>query len=143
MWRPRFSELGAQVPLLSDSYLKDLVAAFPDDVAIYNLTVDGRLATAIAFCVMQKQRYNWWIGGVNVRKDLSAVDYLIWEAVRRAKSEGFKKLDLGEPGPSRYKAKFNPVLEPFCYVSKTDALARIVKASKFVGSRLRGKQILR
>jgi hypothetical protein len=55
IWRGRFSELGVQVPLLSDSYLKDLVAAFPEDVIIYNLTVDGRLATAIAFRVMQKR----------------------------------------------------------------------------------------
>ena len=29
IWRPRFAELGMQVPLLSDSYLKELVAAFP------------------------------------------------------------------------------------------------------------------
>ena len=96
IWRKRFSELGMQVPLLSDSYLKELVAAFPQDVTVYNLSIDGRLATATACCAMQKERYRCWIGGVNVRKDLSVNEYLIWEVVQRAKSEGFKKLDLGE-----------------------------------------------
>ena len=116
-----------QVPLLSDSYLKELVAAFPQDVTVYNLSIDGRLATAIACCVMQKERYRWWIGGVNVRKDLSVNDYLIWEVVQRAKSEGFKKLDLGEGDRrlSRYKAKFDPVLEPFWTLRKADTLYKI------------------
>jgi CelD/BcsL family acetyltransferase involved in cellulose biosynthesis len=102
------------------------VAAFPHDVTVYNLIIDGRIATTIAFCVMQKERYHWWIGGVNVRKDLSAVDYLIWEVVRRAKSEGFKKLDLGEGDLlSGYKAKFDPLLEPFWSLRKADTLYKI------------------
>jgi Acetyltransferase (GNAT) domain len=67
IWRKRFSELAMKVRLLSDNYLKDLVAAFPQDITVYNLIIDGRLATAIAFCVLQKERYHWWIGGVNVR----------------------------------------------------------------------------
>ena len=95
IWRPRFSELGIQVPLLSDSYLKELVAAFPQDVTVYNLTIDGKLATATACCVMQKERYCYWIGNANARKDLGVNEYLIWEVIKRAKSEGFKKLDLG------------------------------------------------
>jgi CelD/BcsL family acetyltransferase involved in cellulose biosynthesis len=140
IWRPRFSELGIEVPLLSDSYLKELVAAFPQDVTVYNVSVDGRLAAAIACCVMRKERYSWWVGGVNVRRDLSVNDYLTWEVVKRAKSEGFKKLDLGEPGPVRYKLKFDPVLEPFSYVSKTktDALYKIINVA-----RLKVQQILR
>jgi hypothetical protein len=145
IWRPRFSELGMEVPLLSDSYLKELVATFPEDVTVYNLIIDGRLATATACCVMQKERYSTWIGGVSARKDLSVNEYFDWEIVKRAKSEGFKKLDLGEIGPSRYKSKFDPVLEPFCYVSRTDALARIVSGAypKLAGSRRWVKQILR
>jgi len=126
LWRPRFSELGIKVPLLSDSYLKELVAAFPQDVMVYDLTIDGRLATATACCVMQKERYGYWIGNVNARRDLSVTDYLIWEVIRRAKSEGFKKLDLGE-GDARvspYKVKFDPVLEPFCFVERIDTLVK-------------------
>ena len=50
-----------------------------------------------------------------------------WEVIKRAKSEGFKKLDLGECDArvSRYKAKFDPVLEPFCYVERIDTLGKI------------------
>ena len=144
IWRPRFSELGMKVPLLSDSYLKELVAAFPQDVTVYTLSIDGILATASACCILQKERYCTWIGGVSVRKDLGANEYLDWEIMKQAKSEGFKKLDLCEPGLSRYKAKFDPVLEPFCYVSKTDALAKILKAAypKLAAARLGVKQIL-
>jgi hypothetical protein len=76
---------------------------------------------------MQKQRYGYWIGNVNARKDLSVTDYLVWEVVKRAKSEGFKKLDLG---PSdlrlfRYKTKFDPVLELLYDVEKRDTLGKI------------------
>jgi len=71
-------------------------------------------------------------------------EYLTWDIVKRAKSEGFKKLDLGEPGPSRYKSKFNPVLEPFCSVTKTDARAKIVNVAYAIraGSSRRVKQIM-
>ncbi len=128
LWRKRFPELGVKVPLLSDSYLKELVAAFPQDITVYTLTIDGRLATATVCCVMQKERYCYWIGNVNARKDLSVTDYLIWEVVRQAKSEGFKKLDLGESDKrlSQYKAKFDPVLEPFYYVERVDRLCKTV-----------------
>jgi hypothetical protein len=123
IWRKRFSERGMKVPLFSDSYLKELMATFPQDMTVYNLSVDGKLATAIACCVMQKERYCYWIGNVSARKDLYVTEYLIWEVVKRAKSMGFKKLDLGASTEtlSRFKAKFDPVLEPFCIVEKTDA----------------------
>jgi lipid II:glycine glycyltransferase (peptidoglycan interpeptide bridge formation enzyme) len=127
IWRKRFSELGVRVPLLSDSYLKELVATFPQDVTVYTLTIDGRLATAAACCVMQKERYGHWIGLVNARKVGAVNEYLMWEIVKRAKSEGFKKLDLGstDEGLSMFKSKFDPVLEPFWTLEKTDTLYRI------------------
>jgi Acetyltransferase (GNAT) domain len=127
IWRRRLSELGVQVPLLSDSYLKELVAAFPQDVTVYSLSIDGSLATATGFCAMQKERYSYWIGGVNACKDLSVLEYLVWEVVQRAKSEGFKRLDLGasDAGPSRFKSKFDPLLEPFLTLTKTDTLFKI------------------
>ena len=80
-----------------------------------------------------------------MRRDLGVNEYLDWEIVRLAKSEGFMKLDMCEPGPSRYKSKFDPVLEPFCYVSKTDVLAKMANVAypKLVRSRRGVKQILR
>jgi len=55
-------------------------------------------------------------------------DYFLWEIVQRAKSEGFKKLDLGEPDAriSSNKAKFDPVLEPFCFVERTNTKGKPV-----------------
>jgi len=146
IWRPRFSELGIKVPLLSNSYLEELVAAFPQDMTVYNLSIDGRIATASAYCVMQRERYCGWIGNVSTRKDLSVNDYLIWEVVKRAKAEGFKTLDLGTSHErlSRFKSKFNPELEPYCIVEKYDALGKIARFTypKLVGASLRVKQIL-
>jgi len=132
IWRKRFSELGLQVPLLSDSYLKELVAAFPRDVTVYNLIIDGTLATAIACCVMQKERYGLWIGLVNAREDLQVNEFLVWEVVQWAKSEGFKKLDLGvsDAGFSQFKSKFDPVIEPFWTLKKTNTLYKIYFAYK-------------
>ena len=126
-WRARLSELGVQVPLLSDSYLKEVMAAFPRDMTVYHVIINGNLAAATVFCVLQKERYCYWIGGVNALKYLSVNDYLIWEIAKRAKSEGFKKLDLGphDAGPSRFKSKFDPKLEPFLTLKKTDTLFKI------------------
>jgi hypothetical protein len=127
IWRGRFPELGVKVPLLSDRYLEELVAAFPQDITVYSVSIDGRLAAATACCVMQKERYGYWIGNASARKDLSVNDYLIWEVVRRAKSEGFKKLDLGlsDRRLFRYKSKFDPVLEPCYDVEKRDTRGKI------------------
>jgi len=135
IWRKRFSELGLQVPLLSDNYLKELVAAFPQDVTVYNVNIDGRLATATVCCVMQKERYSFWIG-LSAREQRGLNEYLIWEVVQRAKSEGFKKLDLGasDAGPSLFKSKFDPVLDPFLTLKKTDTLYKVY----FVYKKLRG-----
>jgi predicted N-acyltransferase len=132
IWRGRLSERGWKVPLLSDSYLKELVATFPQDVTVYTVSIDGRLATATACCVMQKERYGYWIGGVNARKDLNVQEYLIWELVKQAKSEGFKKLDLGGGVEhiSRFKSKFDPVLEPYCTVEKRDTLYNSVNFAR-------------
>jgi hypothetical protein len=146
IWRPRFSELGIEVPLLSDSYLKELVAAFPQDITVYTLSIDGMVATAIACCAMQKERYGLWIGGVSARRDLGVNEYLDWEVIKRAKSEGFKKLEMGEPDQptSRFKSKFDPVLEPCCYVERIDtrgqavffAKERLSRAKKLVSGAL-------
>jgi len=116
------------VPLLSDRYLKELVAAFPHDVPVYNLSIEGKLASAIACCAMQKERYGLWIGMVNVRKDLQLIEYLDWKIVKRAKSEGFKKLYLGacDAGPAQYKSKFNSLLEPFWTLNKRTRCTRSI-----------------
>ena len=112
IWRGKFRQRGTEVPLLSDSYLKELMTAFPQDVTIYNLSIDGRLVAATACCVIKKERYGAWIGGVNPCKGLTVQEYFISEIARRAKSEGFKKLDLlGAPTQriSEFKSKFDPV----------------------------------
>jgi hypothetical protein len=147
IWRERFRELGQEAPLLSDRYLKELVAAFPQDITVYSVSIEGRLAAASTCCAMQKERYTLWIGGASARKDLGVNDYLHWEIIQRAKSEGFKKLDLlGAPNQriSRFKSKFNPLLESFCYLEKTDRVGKIANfvGLKMAGSRLRVKQIL-
>jgi len=142
IWRERFRERGIEVPLLSDSYLKELAATFPQDVTVYSVSIDGRLAGATACCVLREDRYGYWIGNVNARKDLNTNEFLIWEIIQHAKSEGFKTLDLfGAPNQriSKFKSKFDPVLEPFCYVEKTDTVGKIVD---FAASKLREKQIL-
>jgi lipid II:glycine glycyltransferase (peptidoglycan interpeptide bridge formation enzyme) len=128
IWRARFSERGVKAPLLSDSYLKDLVAAFPQDMTVYSVSIDEKLAIANVYCAMQKERYAFWIGGVSTRNDLAVHEYIQWAVAQRAKSEGFKKLDLGGgvENLSRFKSKFDPVLEPYCIVERMDTLGKTV-----------------
>ena len=128
IWRARFSEVGIKAPLLSDSYLKELLAAFPQDMTVYSVNIDGQLAIANLYCGMQKGRYTFWIGGVSTRNDLAVHEYIQWEVAQQAKSEGFKKLDLGGgvENLSRFKSKFDPVLESYCIVERRDKLGNTV-----------------
>jgi hypothetical protein len=147
IWRERFNERGLIPHLFSDSYLEELAAAFPQHIRVHSVSIDGRIAAATVGCALREDRYGWWIGGVNARRDLSTNEFLIWEAIQHAKSEGFKKLDLfGAPTEriSEFKSKFDPLLEPSCYVERTDTQAKIVRfaGSKLAGARLRAKQIL-
>jgi hypothetical protein len=146
MWRERLNELGERQNLFSDRYLEELVAAFPQRVTVHSVSIDGRIAGATACCVLREGRYGYWIGNVNARKDLSTNEFLIWEVIQHAKSEGFKTLDLiGADGPQRlnmFKSKFDPALEPYCYVEKTDALGRTALFVYSKYSKLREKQIL-
>jgi lipid II:glycine glycyltransferase (peptidoglycan interpeptide bridge formation enzyme) len=142
MWRERFNERGERPPLFSDRYLEELVAAFPQRVMVHSVSIDGEVAGAIACCGLREDRYAYWIGGVNARRDLRTNEFLVWEVIQHAKSEGFKTLDLIGADSQRlstFKSKFDPVLEPYCYVEKTDALG---KMAKFVYARLGEKQIL-
>ncbi|MGZ5545357.1 MAG: GNAT family N-acetyltransferase [Limisphaerales bacterium] len=128
MWRERRKERGQKENLFSDSYLEELVAAFPQRMTVHSVSIDGRIAGAIACCVLREDQYAYWMVGVNVRRDLKINEFLIWEIVQHAKSHGFKTLDLigAEPrGLSRFKSKFDPVLEPFCAVDKADALGKM------------------
>jgi type IV secretory pathway protease TraF len=129
MWRERRKERGERQNLFSDKYLKELAAAFPHRVTVHSVSIDGRIAGATVCCVLREDRYGYWIGNVNARRDLSTNEFLVWEVIQHAKSKGFKKLDLfGMLDPeslSRFKSKFDPVLEPFCSVDKTDALYKI------------------
>jgi lipid II:glycine glycyltransferase (peptidoglycan interpeptide bridge formation enzyme) len=137
MWRERRKERGERQNLFSDKYLKELAAAFPHRVTVHSVSIDGKIAGATVCCVLREDRYGYWIGNVNARRDLSTNDFLIWEVIQHAKSEGFKTLDLfgmfDSQSLSSFKLKFDPMLEPFCYVDKTDAPYKIYS---FVCSKL-------
>jgi len=141
--RERFNELGIGVPLFSDCYLKELAAAFPQRVTVHSVSIDGRIASAEACCVLREDRYARWIGGVNARRDLKTNEFLMWEVIQHAKSEGFKTLEVigaNQPRLNVFKSKFDPALEPYCAVDKTDALGNI---AFFVKKRILNGRILR
>jgi len=94
MWRERRKERGERQNLFSDKYLKELAAAFPHRVTVHSVSIDGRIAGATVCCVLREDRYGYWIGNVNARRDLSTNEFLVWEVIQHAKSKGFKKLDL-------------------------------------------------
>jgi hypothetical protein len=141
MWRERRKERGERQNLFSDRYLEELAAAFPHRVMVHSVSIDGRIAGATVCCVLREDRYGYWIGNVNARRDLNTNEFLIWEVIQHAKSEGFKTLDMigmfDSESLSRFKSKFDPVLEPFCYVDKTDAPYKIYSSVYSKLSKLR------
>ncbi len=146
MWRERRKERGERQNLFSDRYLEEVVDAFPQRVTVHTVSIDGSIAGAIACCALREDRYGFWFGGVNARPELNTNEFLLWEIIQHAKTEGFKMLDLiGANGPQRlnmFKSKFDPELKPYCDVDKTDALGKIALSVYSKLSALGEKHIL-
>jgi len=125
----RYAEQGLTLPLVSPEYIKDLLQAFPDNLRMYS-AYKGKEIVSIVLVAIYNGRMTYWMGNPRMNSDFSGNEYMIWEAIQRAKAEGCTEFEINGAGERRlcqFKSKFNPRLEVCYVVSKKDGLGTMAE----------------
>lgn len=126
----------------SPEYLRDLLAAFPENIKLYFTYKGEEIVGAVINCCY-KDQYTGWFGDAIINKDVLCNEYLNWEVLKMAKAAGYKRFENWGADMRRvnqFKSKFNPTLVPYFHVRKKDRLGTIsewgydnVLASPYLG----------
>ncbi|CAJ37116.1 GNAT family N-acetyltransferase [Methanocella arvoryzae] len=122
--RDRFASRGMGSPLLSPQYLRDILDAFPDNVQMYFAYAGDELVSLALNCAY-KESLMFWLGEINIRKDIPGNELMKWEFIRQAKQQGLREVELEGAGLKHlclFKSKFNPALRQTFVASKKDPL---------------------
>jgi hypothetical protein len=125
----------------SPQYIKDVLQAFPGNIRMYFLYNGDDVASA-AVNYGFHGRFMGWMGNTVVDNGLSANQYMIWEFLKQAKSEGYgvyENIGADEKRLNLAKTKFNPDLTPYFQIMKRDLVYRtakygMAKLEKAIGS---------
>jgi hypothetical protein len=107
-------------------YLKDMLAAFPDNIKMEAMYSEGQLV-AMQVTTQYKDRLLLWMYG-RAGDCGSPVEYMNWRAIKGAKEAGLKVVENWGTESKRlnpYKSKFNPSLDICCSIKKTDAFGKL------------------
>jgi len=110
--KERYIEQGLNVPLISRTYLKELESTFPNEIKLYYLYKSDQIIN-IAINIEYKNKFIYWLGGVNLDKSIYSLEYLLWEIIKMKKSQGFTEMEIEGANVKRicaFKSKFNPTL---------------------------------
>jgi Acetyltransferase (GNAT) domain len=119
----RFEELGKDLAIPGEEYLRDLSSGLPSHIRVYSVR-DGEKAVAAGMVSTYKDmKFLYWAaeqkGNVN--------DLLAWRLIQAAKNEGFPSVELVGANTrhlSLYKNQFSPDLVFSFLISRKNLLAR-------------------
>jgi Acetyltransferase (GNAT) domain len=123
----QFKRQGLTPPLSNKEYLKDVLAAFPDNVKL-NILYDGDTAVdMVAYC-QYKKRLTFWIWSAGQGNDQKNMEYIAWNYIKEKKADGIVSFEI--PGASvkrnwDFMSKFNAPLEYNFSIIKNDLKGRI------------------
>lgn len=129
IYKNRYEDLGLNSQIVDVSYLKDIMAAYPENVRAHFL-YKGNEVLSIGINIVYKENYMFWIGGISTTRDIPANEYIKWELIKKAKEEGFTRAELQGASIKHlcsFKSKFNPELESSYYLSRKDALGTMAE----------------
>ena len=116
-----YNDQGLNSPLISPDYLKDILAAFPDNIKIYYLYAEDQIMDA-ELVYSYKGNVKLWLGGMTIQKNVQGMqEYSTWELIKKAKSEGCNELEIVGANIKRlceYQSKFNPSLSLFLSINR-------------------------
>ncbi len=105
-------------------YLREIMDAFPKNVNMHFLYYGEDIISAYVNCDY-RDRSIAWMGSPAIQKDIQPNEYFLWERIKKAKENGYKKFDIWGSDIKRltsFKAKFNPSLELTLYLERRNAL---------------------
>ena len=111
----------------SPAYLKELLAAFPDNLVMTFACLDDRVLGLKIDC-LYKELFMGWCGGARMDHEINANEFFEWETIKTAKASGYKFYENWGGDMRRlnlFKSKFNPTLVPYYSVRKMDAVGKL------------------
>jgi len=111
----------------SPDYLKDLLAAFPQNIKMYFLYKEKDIIGVNVNCAY-KDLYMGWGGDAVIQHGIKSTEYFNWETMKMARSSGFKTFENWGADMKRlnqFKSKFNPTLVPYYHVRKKDTVGKL------------------
>lgn len=121
----------------SPEYIKELMAAFPDNIKMYQLFENDEL-TATDLMIEYKDRAIFWGGGAGLKEGYYTA-YLKWENMKKAKARGFKTFEIWGADVRRemsFKSKFNPRLEYIQIIQKKDLVGDMMAKAAYAAMKM-------
>jgi len=125
----RYLQQGLKFPFFGYEYLNDILSTFPTNVKMYFLRHDDKIIDLVT-TYEYNGRKAFWIGMVNLDKNIHGNEFLTWSFIKAAKLEGLNLLELGGANTERlclFKSKFNPAIEQSYSVYKNDLIGKVTK----------------
>jgi hypothetical protein len=122
----RYDEQGKTIPLFSHEYLADLQRTFPGELEVYHLLLNGTVEGGMV--VLRDRLFRAWLGTTKTAGHGNGLLY--WSVIEGSKAEGAPRFDMGganTPHICSFKNKFNPRLEAYYSLTRTNALGRIAE----------------
>lgn len=125
----RYGQQGLNFPIISQKYLGEIVTIFSEHVKLYFL-YDNDSIIGITSHFEYKNKFIFWMGWVNLQKNLPTNEYIAWEFIKKAKTEGFVELEILGANTKRlckFKSKFSPSLEMSFSLHKKDYVGKLAE----------------
>jgi lipid II:glycine glycyltransferase (peptidoglycan interpeptide bridge formation enzyme) len=111
----------------SPEYIKELIAAYPDNLKMTLLYLNDDVIGAKLDCIY-KGFYMGWCGGTEIDNNVDPNEFFEWETIKLAKSLGCDWYenwggDMRRLNP--FKAKLNPALVPYYHITKKDTVGKL------------------
>ena len=125
----RYRQQKMNLPVASKEYLKDILAAFPDNIKMNFLYNGDKVVDLIAY-YQYKKRFVFWMGWVNLDKNVHSNEFMTWEYAKIKKAEGVETMEIQGANVKRlclFKSKFNASLEYGFSLTRKDMIGGVAE----------------
>jgi lipid II:glycine glycyltransferase (peptidoglycan interpeptide bridge formation enzyme) len=120
---------GVKFQSLGPDYLRDILAAFPENIRMYFL-YNGSEIAGINTVIEYKDKLVGWLGNTNSNGNGFFNEYIWWELIERARAKGLKEYLIPGGDQKRlatFKSKFNPSTQVNFVLTRKDAPGAIAE----------------
>ena len=123
----QFERKGQIPPMPGKAYLKDVIAAFPDNLKISFLYKGDKIVDLVAY-YQYKKHFAFWLWLTEHDTSLNSSEYIAWDYIRNKKAEGLESLEISGASVKRhfaFKSKFNAPLVYNFSITRNDMAGRV------------------